>query len=67
MDKQGRDAEAAPPFTVAELETLLIDGPLGDNTIMLTPVGLTWPMGFSFSSHVAQSVMVDQCVQAGFK
>lgn len=32
----------------------------------LTPVGLTWPMGFSHSAFVAQQVMTETCLQAGF-
>ena len=33
----------------------------------LTPLGLTWQMGFGWSSHVAQSFMVASCEKAGFE
>jgi len=32
---------------------------------MLTPVNTVWPMGFSWSSFIAQSVMVAACLDAG--
>ena len=33
---------------------------------LLTPVGLTWPMDSSHLSFVAQQVMTETCIQAGF-
>ena len=53
-----------------EVKDFIIDSPqaseiLGMDTV-LTPVALCWPMGFSWSSFVAQSVMIGACFQAGF-
>jgi hypothetical protein len=33
---------------------------------VLTPINITWAMGFSWSSFVAQSTMVHSCIAAGF-
>jgi len=40
------------------------DGPLSLDTV-LVPVMCTWPMGFSWSSYVAQEVMLAVCDAAG--
>ena len=45
---------------------LLIDGPLKDSCVDVVPVTNTFPMGFGWSSYVAQSVMVDACLKSGF-
>ncbi len=54
-------------LTRSEVDAMIIDGKLSDATDGLTPVNLTWAMGFGWSSFIAQSVMVDCCHDAGFQ
>ena len=57
--------DSASGLTRDEVAEHVLDGtlPLGD--CELTPVSLAWPMGFGWSSFVAQSYMVDCCLEAG--
>ena len=53
---------------IAELRDYLIDGD-GlelDDVTLLAPVSLTWPMGFAHSAYVAQQIMTEACLLAGF-
>ena len=52
-----------------ELRTFLVDGDGSEPSAgdWLTPVSLTWPMGFAHSSYVAQQVMTASCLAAGFQ
>ena len=54
-------------FLLSELEVDLLDhvSPL-DPEPEMTPVSVAWPMGFGWSSFVAQSYMVNTCPSAGF-
>jgi hypothetical protein len=71
----GRPVVHAGPLAIAlgvdldDLRPYLDDG--ADVTLhqrtVLTPVAATWPMGFSWSSCVAQAQMVVVCEKAGFK
>ena len=56
----------APGLTPSELDSLLWDGPPPEGAVWVTPVSRAWPMGFGWSSYVAQSVMVQSCLSAGF-
>ena len=56
-------------LSISTLTASLVDGEgsqPGDDE-WLTPVSLTWPMGFAHSAYVAQQVMTSACVKAGFK
>jgi hypothetical protein len=53
-------------LTDEELSRFVVDGPLNAGDTHVTPVSNTWPMGFGFSSYVAQCVMVSSCLDAGF-
>ena len=53
-------------LTPEELSAFLMDGPLAADQSEVIPVGATWPMGFGWSSFVAQSYMVDCVSAAGF-
>jgi hypothetical protein len=55
-----------PGLSAAELENLLVDGPLRLGTTSLVPLAACWPMGFGWSSFLAQSTMLGSVVQAGF-
>ena len=57
---------AAPGLTEAELASFVLDGPIPSDSIWITPVSNAWPMGFGWSSYVAQSTMVASCRRAGF-
>ena len=59
-------AAAETGLTQDELSAMLLDGPLPTDTIWITPVCLTWPMGFGWNSFIAQSAMVKSCTDAGF-
>mmetsp|Transcript_31927 Transcript_31927/g.101443 ORF Transcript_31927/g.101443 Transcript_31927/m.101443 type:complete len:854 (-) Transcript_31927:1008-3569(-) len=59
-------ASVAEGLTAEEVGGLLLDGPLGDDDVLLTPVSNTWPMGFGWSSFVAQTTMLTSCLPAGF-
>ena len=54
---------------VSALRDLVIDGNGTDvcESEWLTPVSLTWPMGFAHSSYVAQQVLTHACLAAGFQ
>ena len=54
-------------LTRSEVDAMIIDGKLSDATDGLTPVNLTWAMGFGWSSFVAQSFTVSTCLEAGFE
>ena len=54
-------------MTQSELESWIVDGPLVCGCQDLVPLNNTFPMGFAWSSFVAQSVMVKCCVRSGFK
>ena len=49
-----------------ELDGFLVDGPLQHDETHVTPIACSWPMGFGWSSYVAQSTMVATCLNAGF-
>ena len=53
-------------LSMDELELFLVDGPMSADVLELTPVSRAWPMGFAWSSFVAQSYMVSCVVAAGF-
>jgi hypothetical protein len=59
-------ALSAAGLTANELEDLLQDGPLEASDAFLVPLNNTWPMGFGWSSYVAQTTMVRACMNAGF-
>ena len=53
-------------MTSAELHSYFLSGErVTDLAETITPVNLTWAMGFSWSSYVAQSVMTGCCMRAG--
>ena len=59
----------AAGISARELNAFVIDGAGGllrDND-WVTPVNLTWPMGFAHSSCIAQQVMTSACLAAVFK
>ena len=61
-------ALAASGLTTAELDALAIDGPLGVSATHLIPLNNTFPMGFGWSSRVAQATIVHACMHmAGFR
>lgn len=60
-------AAQAEGMTRSEISDLVLDGPPVDEDTYLIPVNNAWPMGFGWSSYVAQSVMVSSCLNAGFK
>jgi site-specific DNA-cytosine methylase len=60
-------AVAAEGLSEAELDLMVADGCLDDTDVHVTPVSATWPMGFGWSSYVAQSTMVAACLRAGFR
>ena len=51
----------------AELESYLRDGSRLPDHALVYPVSRVWPMGFSWSSFVAQSSMLAVCSKAGLK
>ena len=51
-------------FTVADTRSFACDRQLCPHDLVF-PVSRVWPMGYSWSSFVAQSVMLDVCRQAG--
>jgi hypothetical protein len=51
--------------TDAELNTWMLDGS-ADGDGEATPVSCAWPMGFGWSSYIAQTYMVSSCMRAGF-
>ena len=53
-------------LTLEELNSFQLDGPLPSASVELTPVSRAWPMGFGWSSCVAQSFMVSCVLEAGF-
>ena len=53
-------------LTAAKIGEFLEDGLLESGDCELTPVCACWPMGFGWSSYVAQSTMVASCLDAGF-
>ena len=60
-------ANAAPGLSEIELATFLLDGPCDPDDAWVIPVQNTWPMGFGWSSYIAQATMVGTCMSAGFK
>lgn len=42
------------------------DGLKLDSFTLVAPVSLTWPMGFAHSAYVAQQIMTEACLLAGF-
>jgi hypothetical protein len=60
-------AQPAEGLSDTELLELLVDGPLSSATSSLVPLNNAFPMGFGWSSYVAQSTMVHACTLAGFK
>ena len=59
----------ADHFCIDDLRNFLLDddGDKLDGAAWLAPVSLTWPMGFSHSSFVAQQLMSASCLAAGFE
>ena len=57
---------AADALALAEVGTYLIDGTVSQIGSHLTPVNLCFPMGFGWSSFVAQQTMVASVLRAGF-
>ena len=53
-------------FGRSEIQSYLLNNEEFSNECMLIPVNLTWAMGFSWSSFIAQSTMVESCCSAGF-
>ena len=51
---------------LSELQATLLDDVELDESSRVTPVNLTWAMGYSWSSFVAQSTMIQSCHSAGF-
>lgn len=60
-------AQASVGLSDAELAIYVNDGDVSEQDLFLTPVICTWPMGFGWSSYVAQSTMVFSCIDAGFR
>lgn len=58
-------AKPADACTLAELSGYVIDGSAVDPAGALVPVGNTWPMGFGWSSYIAQSTTVHSCKIGG--
>ena len=54
-------------FDIGELGRYCIDHDVDDSNESVYPVCNTWPMGFSWSSFVAQSTLLEHCYAAGFK
>ena len=53
-------------LTSDEMEGFVLDPEYQRPDGIVTPVNRVWPMGFGWSSFVAQSFMVDCCFSAGF-
>ena len=53
---------------ITEVQDYLIDddGHKLDGFTLVTPLSLTWPMGFAHSAYVAQQIMTESCLLAGF-
>ena len=57
---------AEPGLSMAELAAFMLDGPVAPTSDWLAPVCNTWPMGFGWSSYVAQSTMLASCKRVGY-
>jgi hypothetical protein len=64
---QGADMSVTDYFNIDDLRKFIIDDNGGElmGDARLSPVSLTWPMGFSHSSFVAQQLMSESCLVAG--
>ena len=62
--ESGSDAQLG--LSLEELDSFILDGPLTSFAGVLVPVSNTWPMGFGWSSFVAQSMMVSTCRHVGY-
>ena len=58
-----RDLIATGVFTWAELHTILVES-IGDDALVY-PICRTWPVGFAWSSYIAQSVLLARCLESG--
>ena len=56
----GLTSDEVRSFLIDDDESQLVPGS------SVTPVCLTWPMGFAYSAFVAQQVMTASCIAAGF-
>ena len=56
---------AVGAMTRAEIDSFLIDGAFAGD--VLTPVNLCFPMGFGWSSYVAQETMLASVLRTGFR
>jgi len=54
------------PMSRDEIDSCLLDSTLDQCTGALVPVSNVYPMGFGWSSYVAQNTMVHSVLQAGF-
>ena len=52
-------------LTLSELQSYLLTESHHSEKSQLVPVNLTWAMGFSWSSYIAQSVMTGCCLKTG--
>jgi len=50
-----------------EIQSFVVDGTTVRSGLVLVPVNLTWSMGISWSSAVAQSTMTHAVLQAGYR
>ena len=59
----------AAGFDLSEIKLALVDADAQSicATDWLSPVSLTWPMGFAHSAYVAQQLMTASCLAAGYK
>ena len=59
---------AAAGMTLAEVNSFIIDGSCisAISDVRITPINLCFPMGFGWSSYVAQTVMVGSVLRSGF-
>ncbi len=56
------------PFeSLADVQAFMLRGEVLSPSSVLTPINLVWPMGFSWSSFIAQSTMTRLCFMAGFE
>ena len=53
-------------ITKDALQCFIFDGLLLAEVVEVTPVNLTWAMGFGWSSYLAQAYMTSFCEEAGF-
>jgi len=61
-----RDLCSIGGMTIEEVQTCLLPGE-SHQAAWFYPVSLTWPMGFAWSSYIAQEVLLNTCHEAGMR